>query len=361
MARSTGESRPWARYGAALLLSLLVNAAMVVAWVDYTSGWELGQWRAPMKVTVLEGDPLYTDRPATSSVDDRVTVLPREEEPTPPPVEEDPPLPDGQIVETPPPQEEKTPLEADYLAEHDNAVAEETRTAQFKINPEILANQYSEEERMELADSPEIAASRFSAGARTGGTDSDLAGKGAPRSKVPAEYSFSAQAGLDAPTAAASSRQSLAGAPQNDLLDEKLGRAVSLNTREFVGAAYLNRIRRQVNLYWDQCLQNLPSSVRFVRMSYHTDVDVVLSGEGALEHIEVTGESGLDPLDNCVVQAFRIAGPFPNPPEQLIRRDGRVYLPDMRFTVQISVSQMGYEGVDPRSGVQFPGILNSAR
>ena len=50
-------------------------------------------------------------------------------------------LPDfhGQIVDLPPPEEEKTPLDADYLAEHERVVENETRSERYKINPEVLA------------------------------------------------------------------------------------------------------------------------------------------------------------------------------------------------------------------------------
>lgn len=349
---------PWARIATAIVLSLLVNALIVVGARRYAEGWELlGQYRAPIRVTVLNGDPLQGDEIPTSRADttterraeDLVVVEPPEEKQ----------LPDGQIVETPPPAEEKVPLASDYLAEHNNSVPEESRTSDFKINPEILSNQYSPDTRMELKDSTEAAASRFSTGARAGGTDSLSKGNGAPRSAIPSEFAFTNKEGIDAPMSASSSRQSIAGAPQNDLLNEKLGRQVALNTREFVGAAYLNRIRRQVNLYWDQCLQN--TSARLSKSQYVTEVDVVLTGEGALERIEVSKESGAPALDDCVVQAFRIAGPFPNPPAQLIQRDGRVYLPEFDFTVQVGVAQMQYQGVDPRSNVQFPGILNAPR
>jgi hypothetical protein len=67
----------------------------------------------------------------------------------------------------------------------------------------------------------------------------------------------------------------------------------------------------------------------------------------------------LPEVDNCVVEAFRLAGPFPNPPEQLIGADGRAYLPDFGFTVEVGQARSPYMGVDPRSGVQFPGILKA--
>ena len=74
----------------------------------------------------------------------------------------------------------------------------------------------------------------------------------------------------------------------------------------------------------------------------------------------MTDQSGEAALDQAVVQAFRVAGPFPNPPEQLIAKDGRVYLEDMGFTVQVGGAMRApYVGIDPRAGVQYPGILKA--
>jgi TonB family protein len=90
-------------------------------------------------------------------------------------------------------------------------------------------------------------------------------------------------------------------------------------------------------------------------------VDVVLGGNGQLETIRIARGSGSDPIDLCVVDAFRIAGPFPNPPAQLVEKDGRVYMPDFEFTLQVGHAGLQYQGIDPRAGVQFPGILKSPR
>jgi hypothetical protein len=59
--------------------------------------------------------------------------------------------------------------------------------------------------------------------------------------------------------------------------------------------------------------------------------------------------------------AFRMAGPFPNPPVQLVDSDGRARLPDFGFVVQVGQARAQYHGIDPRADVQFPGILKSPR
>jgi hypothetical protein len=352
--------RPRSRLALLLALSLALHVPVGLGVLAWAKAWRLGQWQAPVSVQIIPGDALPDETPLSAAV---ASVAPREE-----PEEETEPEPepeldriDGQVVETPPPALERAPLQADYLAEHDNAVPEETRTAAFKVNPDILSNQYSRESRLQISESPDLGFTDPSPGATSGGSPNPLTGRGAPDSAIPSQFALQSREGLATPSPASASQQSFAGAPQNDLLDEKLGAKVALNTREFVGAAYINRVKRAVNFWWTQQVDNLSPSVRLSRPRYLTVVAVVLDGSGSLESIAVTGASGLDPLDLCVTEAFRLASPFPNPPVQLVRRDGRVYLDEMDFTVQVGHASMRYSGVDPRGDVQFPGILNAPR
>jgi len=267
---------------------------------------------------------------------------------------------DGQIVETPEPEQEERPLDSEYLAEHDNTVEEETRVEEFRINPEVLADMYSTEDQIQFEDLMDLNIMEPSTGAQVGNDRFDPDRDGSLAS-LPSPFTLSNKDGLQKPVPAATTSAQLAGAPQNDLLDEKLGRSVNLNTREFLGATYWNLIKRLVNFYWNQNLDNLPRSVPYSKPSYTTRVAFTLTGDGALESIQVVDESGLPPLDNALIEAFRMAGPFPNPPEQLIAKDGRVYGPNSAYTVSIGQARVPYVGVDPRQGVQFPGILKAPR
>lgn len=361
------SQRPRWQAASLVALSALLHLVAAVILLPLYERMRPPTWDPPVSVRLVDGDPLDALTPEQAAALAALERTLTEEEPETPdeePEEPEPEMPDGQIVETPRPNEEKVPSEADYLAEHDNAVKEETRTEAFKVNPEVLSNQFSRESKMKFEDVVDVGATEISTGATIGSlSDPSTAGKGPPRSLIPSLFAVTNKEGLAAPTAASSKDQELAGAPQNDLLNEKLGAAVALNTREFVGAEYMNRIRRAVNFYWKQNLDNLSSSarVRLTRPSYTTGIAVVLNADGALESITVTREAGLPPLDEAVVQAFRIAGPFPNPPEQLVRKDGRIYLSDFDFTVQVGQARMDYQGIDPRAGVQFPGIVKSPR
>lgn len=289
----------------------------------------------------------------------RLVILQPPVEP-PPEVPEDPEQEDlsGQIVELPPPEEEVRPDEADYLAEHDITVPEETRTDMFEVNPEILANQWSQEQKMEQEDLIDLDVDKPSTGAQVGNDRPEPDTQG-DRPALPSPWALTNKDGLQDPVPAAHMSATMSGSPQNDLLDEIPSDRVALNAKEYLYASYLNRIRRLVNFYWQQNIDNLPSSVRLLKSGYTTGVEAVLDGNGVLEMVEVVHPSGVSELDNCVVRAFRVAGPFPNPPEGLIEKDGRVYLPSMSFTVRQGQVRLRYGGVDPRAGVQFPGILKS--
>lgn len=330
---------------------------------------------------------------------DEARARPRPAEPEAAPEEEEDESDawDGQIVEIAPPEDQTPPDEADYLAEYNSKVEEETRSEKFRINPEVLAPTYSRKDSYKLQDLMDLGADQPSTGAKTGtgsplppedgrlaradvpsmltvedGVEMKLPKPSKPTfdpardgrlASLPSPFLITNKDGLDRPVPASHAQQDLSGAPGNDLLDEKVGPGVNLNAIEVKFAPYINLIKRMVNFYWSQNLDNLPDAVRMRLMSpsYKTVVYVVLDRHGVLQSIEVVSRSGEDALDDAVVQAFRIAGPFPDPPEQLIARDGRAYLNGVSFTVESGGASAPYVGVDPRSGVQFPGILKATR
>ncbi len=287
----------------------------------------------------------------------RVVML-VEQEPIPEPVElKDP---EGQVVDLPDPPDSEKPKDADYLAEHARTVEEETRTEQYRLNPEVLAPEYSSEDRLELQNLLDLGMDSPSTGAQTGNDRFEPDRDGAMAS-IPHPFQLTNRDGLESPSASAHAEQRVSGAPNNDLLDVEVGTAVHLNTREFLYAGYLNQIRRLVNFYWRQNLDNLPRGMQIIRPRYRTSVAVVLTADGLLDSVEVLEESGAPPLDTAVVRAFRIAGPYPPPPEGMVGADGRADLGGMGFTVEVGQAHSAYMGVDPRAGVQFPGILKSPR
>ena len=283
-----------------------------------------------------------------------VEVVPPEEPEDPEPEER----PDGQLVDTPRPEKEERPEDADFLAEHDRTVEKDTRDPRYRVNPEVLAEQFNETDELQFEDAVDLNVTDPSTGAQVGNDrfDPDRDGRLAA---LPAPFQLTNKDGMQKPVPASSRASQMAGAPNNDLLDVEISDRTRLSTRELVGAGYINRIRRLVNFYWKQNIDNLPRSVILARPRYTTAVDVVLDSHGALEEIDITVEAGVPELDRAVTDAFRLAGPFPNPPPELIAKDGRIYLTGMYFTVELGRARAVFDGVDPRAGVRFPGLLNA--
>lgn len=362
-------ARDWQRGGRsswAILPFLVVALGLHLVGLITSPAWGPLLWRPAAEPAALQLDAARDGVLEVVRLDDEDPDedAPADDAPEAPP---EPPAPvpvSGQIVEIAPPETPERPEDAEYLAEYDAKVPEETRSERFAINPEVLAPTFSEEQKVELRGEPvpDVGATADSTGGQVGNDRFDPDRHGT-LAALPGHWEATNRLGYEAPVPSAVLRSVLQGAPQNDRLDEKRGDATQLNTNEFLYTAYLNRIRRLVNFYWNQNLDNLPASVRLVKPEYTTTVHAVLDAEGILESIAVAeeGGSGSRELDDAVVRAFRVASPFENPPEGLIGDDGYVRLPEMAFTVSLGHAQMQFQGIDPRAGVQFPGILKSPR
>lgn len=95
-----------------------------------------------------------------------------------------------------------------------------------------------------------------------------------------------------------------------------------------------------MNYYWSQNIDRISPSVQLPGPVYETAVKVTLDRNGALDSIVVTHYSGHGAVDECVPNAFELAGPFPNPPAEMIAEDGLVHLPAFDFTVRIGQPQV---------------------
>jgi len=267
----------------------------------------------------------------------------------------------GQIVDVAP-KAEPAPEVADFLAEHERSTERETRTDRFRVNPEVIDDVYSTEDELQFEDLTNVDAVDPSTGAQVGNDRFDPDEDGS-LAALPSPFQVTNKDGLQKPVPASHRASLISGAPNNDRYDLETDDRLALNANKIRFANYLNRIRRLVNFYWSQQLHNDPGPARsqLTKPSYETAVFVILSGDGKLESIEVQRSSGSSYMDSAVVRAFEIASPFPEPPPPLIANDGRVYLPNFDFTVTMGRPSGGFQGIDPRAGVQFPGILKLNR
>jgi len=116
------------------------------------------------------------------------------------------------------------------------------------------------------------------------------------------------------------------------LSNMKHGAQTLLNTREFAYFSYYQRVRKQLEQYWEPGLRHKLKTM-FDRgrhlaqdKEHATRVLVMLNQEGLITKVQVESTSGLMDLDQAAIDAFNKAGPFPNPPSGMIERDGLIHL-----------------------------------
>lgn len=104
-----------------------------------------------------------------------------------------------------------------------------------------------------------------------------------------------------------------------------------LNTKEYKYYGYYQRIKNQLNQFWQpqvkQKVSRLMTQGRTIASDSNNKVTkliIVLNDAGTLVKVQVIGESGVRDLDEAAVDAFRQAAPFPNPPKGMVENDGTI-------------------------------------
>ena len=125
-----------------------------------------------------------------------------------------------------------------------------------------------------------------------------------------------------------------AGSATNDYLkDVKEGDRTMLSTKEFVYFGYFRRIRQKLESAWNSRLRNtLDGYVYGGRQlannrDYVTGLIVVLDRNGNITRVQVLQQSGARDLDQAAIDAFNMAGPFPDPPSGLVDDKGEIQIP----------------------------------
>ncbi len=119
--------------------------------------------------------------------------------------------------------------------------------------------------------------------------------------------------------------QALAGNPGgNDYLPdvEDEGDTNLLNTRRFKYWDFFQRVKDRVASEWEPGTVwrgRDPSGNRYGVRPRLTILRVKLDPEGAVKHMDIAKKSGLEFLDDEAERAFSAAGPFPNPPRDMMR------------------------------------------
>lgn len=262
----------------------------------------------------------------------------------------------GQIIEQAS-KEKEEPKDAKHLAEEMNRTEKETQIREKTINPEVLSDKNSEKEIVQFEEALDVQADQSSSGA-TAGVEKPFEKDNGPLISIPSQFQFTNKRGIASPTLASSLQQKQSGQVSNDLLEAEYGDKQSVNAQEYKYASYMNQIRRLVNFYWQQNLNNL--NLNIPPDEYKTSLIVVINENGSIHEVTIHQKSGVDDLDQAIYSAFYLASPFPPPPELLVDSNKKVLLPYFTFALNLSPGRADYSGVDPRAGVRYPGLLKNS-
>jgi protein TonB len=121
--------------------------------------------------------------------------------------------------------------------------------------------------------------------------------------------------------------------PEDDIPGVTRGERTALNTKEYVFYSYFQRIRQRLDRAWVPILrEKLIAYHRAGRhlagdMDHTTRVLVILNRRGEITRVQLIGESGTNDLDDAAIAAFNRAGPFPNPPKEMVDINNEIKIP----------------------------------
>jgi TonB family protein len=129
------------------------------------------------------------------------------------------------------------------------------------------------------------------------------------------------------------------GAGSMDYLkDVDDGESTALNSKKWKHAPFFNRVKRAVANEWHPevvYVRHDPTGNVYGVKDRVTVLRVHLLPDGKLAAWTVLQSSGVDFLDDEAIDAFRKAGPFPNPPRDLVETDGQIHF-NFAFIFELS-------------------------
>ena len=115
-------------------------------------------------------------------------------------------------------------------------------------------------------------------------------------------------------------------AQNNDYMEDiPLGDITNLNTQQSKYYGFYFRIKQKVEQFWSHSLRqkatNLYRSGRSLASNHTkiTSLRITLDTMGNVVNIFVKKTSGIQELDQAAVESFNKAGPFPNPPKEMVK------------------------------------------
>jgi protein TonB len=110
----------------------------------------------------------------------------------------------------------------------------------------------------------------------------------------------------------------------NDYVKEiKLGDFTHVNTVEYKYYGFFHRIRQKLEQFWGNSIQEKSQAIfrsgrSIASQDYVTSLQITLNHKGEIIGVKILGASGVKELDDAAIESFNQAGPFPNPPKDLL-------------------------------------------
>ena len=113
-----------------------------------------------------------------------------------------------------------------------------------------------------------------------------------------------------------------------DHLDKSIqeGKETLLNTQEMWFYTFHSRVKHQIYWHWIRELRAQINERAFSPSLFVTHIEAFLDDKGYLKSLIIRKKSGLEELDQASVNAIHLAHPFPNPPQELVSKDGLISL-----------------------------------
>ena len=227
--------------------------------------------------------------------------------------------PSRQVVQTEQTNNEVKPVDKSFLGKKNNTVARQTRSAttgKFKkagVGSKKGSNVVQKVAK-KVQKKRKIKNLRFS----------DIAMKSSVLESVPKKSKMAVQS--FAKGIKSGSVKSKGLGQSNDYLEDiPLGDFTKLNTQEFEFYGFYNRIRERLEIFWGTNIQEKADSIMKSGRSIASDrnlitaLEIQINNKGEIVKVNVNSTSGVRELDSAAVETFNQAGPFPNPPEGMIK------------------------------------------
>ena len=109
----------------------------------------------------------------------------------------------------------------------------------------------------------------------------------------------------------------------NDYIDDvPTGELTQLNTTEFKFYGFYYRIKQRLKQHWGNSLREKAHTLKKRRLASSSDritaLVVILDSIKRIVKVHLKSTSGVEELDSAAIESFNKAGPFPNPPKEML-------------------------------------------